>query len=50
MERREYNGWTNYETWLVNMWYGDYLQDIVNEGETLDADQIEAIVVSMMSD
>lgn len=20
MNRNEYNGWTNYETWLVNMW------------------------------
>ena len=20
MTRNEYNGWTNYETWLVNMW------------------------------
>lgn len=18
-----YNGWTNYETWLVNLWFGD---------------------------
>lgn len=21
MERREYNGWTNRETWLVNVWF-----------------------------
>lgn len=20
MERKEYNGWTNYETWLANLW------------------------------
>lgn len=20
MERKTYNGWTNYETWLVNLW------------------------------
>lgn len=45
-----YNGWSNYETWLVSMWYGDYLADLANEGEILDAEQIEAIVVSMMSD
>lgn len=19
-----YNGWSNYETWLVNLWFGDY--------------------------
>lgn len=21
MERKEYNGWTNYETWLANLWF-----------------------------
>jgi len=20
MEKKEYNGWTNYETWVVNLW------------------------------
>ena len=27
----EYNGWTNYETWLVNLWMGqsDYWNDMV---------------------
>lgn len=24
-----YNGWTNRETWLVNLWYGDALADIM---------------------
>jgi hypothetical protein len=23
MERREYNGWTNYETWNLNLWLGE---------------------------
>ena len=23
MENKEYNGWTNYETWNWNLWYGD---------------------------
>lgn len=32
-----YNGWSNYETWLVNLWLGEedyflYLQDLLNEG------------------
>ena len=22
-----YNGWTNYETWLVNLWYDDFFND-----------------------
>jgi len=28
----EYNGWPNYETWLMNLWYGDYFYDYVTEG------------------
>jgi hypothetical protein len=29
-----YNGWTNYETWAVNLWMGessDYWEDLVND-------------------
>jgi hypothetical protein len=28
----EYNGWPNYETWLANLWYGDYFYSYVSEG------------------
>ncbi len=28
----KYNGWTNRETWLVNLWFGDYFQDCINDG------------------
>lgn len=24
-EENKYNGWTNRETWLFNVWYGDYI-------------------------
>jgi len=30
MEQRKYNGWTNYETWAVNLWMdeaGDYYRE-----------------------
>jgi len=27
----EYNGWKNYETWYVNLHYGDYFQEIYDE-------------------
>ena len=27
----EYNGWKNYETWFVNLNYGDYFQEIYDE-------------------
>lgn len=35
-----YNGWTNYETWLVNLWHGESLATITD----LTADQAEAYV------
>jgi hypothetical protein len=25
-----YNGWTNYETWLVNLWHGESLATITD--------------------
>lgn len=28
MERKPYNGWTNYHTWLVNLWESELLHDI----------------------
>jgi dTDP-4-dehydrorhamnose reductase len=33
MERKEYNGWTNYETWCVNLWLDNEegTQDMVRE-------------------
>ena len=37
-----YNGWTNYETWLANLWldgltFEDYIQDLSDDFETKDA-------------
>jgi len=29
-----YNGWTNRETWLVNLWYGDALVDLAEDSGT----------------
>lgn len=48
MNRREYNGWTNYETWLVNMWYGDIFNDMAENGETVDAEYIQSFVEEML--
>jgi len=28
MEHKEYNGWTNYETWLVNLWLNESGEDL----------------------
>lgn len=37
MERKEYNGWTNRETWLVNVWFNpESVNDVEMAQETLE--------------
>jgi len=31
----EYNGWTNKETWLVNLWFGDDFVALSEEGQII---------------
>lgn len=33
MNQQEYNGWTNYETWLTTLWIGNepYLDETIKE-------------------
>lgn len=40
----DYNGWTNRETWLVNLHLGDYFQAVAEDGEQVMADYIEQTV------
>jgi len=40
----KYNGWTNKETWLVNLHYGDYIADTIQEQGYMDADSIREAV------
>ena len=51
----EYNGWKNYETWLVNIWYGDsyseYYLARFREGDLLSkvsADDVRDYVESAL--
>lgn len=39
----KYNGWTNYETWLVNLWTGEYLYDIIREYEAEEREDLDAL-------
>lgn len=40
----ECNGWTNRNTWLVNLWFGDYFAEMHEEGEPVTAEYIESFV------
>ena len=44
-----YNGWTNKETWLVNLWLGDCFQADTEMGEEVTAEYIESCVSEMAS-
>ena len=43
-----FNGWTNKETWLVNLWLGDMLYEQAEE-EEITAEYIEEMVDEMAS-
>lgn len=44
------NGWSNKETWLVNLWLGDTLSELADEGFTVDAAFIEQHVDEYFDD
>lgn len=41
-----YNGWTNKETWLVNLWLGDGLPEMIDPTDSLSdiEDRIKELV------
>lgn len=50
MTKTDYNGWTNRETWVINLWLGDYFQDVADEGQQLMADYLEETVWDMLEE
>lgn len=42
MTNTKYNGWKNRETWLLNVWYGDFFSD--SETGTWDAEAIRDFI------
>ena len=44
-----FNGWSNKETWLVNLWLGDLLTEDQEEGIEIAPDYIEELVEEMAS-
>lgn len=43
-----YNGWSNYETWNVGLWFGDWFADLANEGQDMNADYLQSTVEEML--
>jgi len=50
MADAKYNGWTNYETWLANLWMGDVFAEMQEDGATITADLIKSVILDMMQD
>lgn len=47
----KYNGWTNRETWLVGLWFGDYFAETVEEtGRGFTADEAKECVEAFTFD
>ncbi len=44
------NGWTNRETWLVNLWFGDSFAVMQDDGEEITADYIRETVESYIEE
>ena len=45
-----YNGWSNHETWLVNVWLGDYFNERADEGELITHEYIMLCVENAMAE
>jgi hypothetical protein len=45
-----YNGWTNKETWLANMWLSEYLQQEVGDGQEICATHVKDTINNMLAD
>lgn len=44
-----YNGWSNFETWVTNLWLGDMLADMADDGEKITANYVQELVNEMAS-
>lgn len=46
----DYNGWSNWETWVVNLYFGDMFQELSEEyrPEEWDSDILKAVVEEML--
>jgi len=42
---QNYNGWTNRNTWLINLWFGDIIREQLEEDAATSAEMVEGMVM-----
>jgi hypothetical protein len=46
---KNYNGWTNRNTWLINLWFSEMIDDYVTDSEEkVTADDVEEFVLEII--
>ena len=46
MQHQDYNGWTNRETWQINLWFGqEFIYPLIKEDGVSDAETLKDIIV-----
>jgi hypothetical protein len=46
----QFNGWTNKETWLVNLWLSEYFQQEIETGQEICTTHIKDTINNMLAD
>jgi len=45
-----YNGWSNYETWLVNLHYDQYFQELAEENPNMDSHELGQMYAEVVNE
>lgn len=44
----DYNGWTNRNTWLINLWFGEIIREELEEDAALSPEKLEDMVMDVI--
>ena len=44
----DYNGWTNRNTWLINLWFGDIIREELEEDAATSAEMLEGMIMDII--
>ncbi len=45
---KDYNGWTNRNTWLINLWFGEIIREELEEDASLSPEKLEDMVMDVI--